>query len=57
MARNRASHHEPLFGAGAGRSIEAAHDEAIRLSGMLLPELAEYIRATTVVPRELMARP
>lgn len=35
-ARNRASHHKPLFGAQSGRSLAAAHREVLRLSTKLL---------------------
>ena len=56
-ARNRASHHEPLFGAQPGHDLAAAHHEVLRLSDLLLPELAEYIQATTTVQAILEARP
>ena len=56
-ARNRASHHEPLFGAKLGRDLTAAHAEVLRLSALLSPELAEYIRDTTTVTATLTARP
>lgn len=56
-ARNRASHHEPLFGTQPGRDLTAAHHEVLRLSEMLLPELSEYIQATTTVPTILATRP
>lgn len=56
-ARNRASHHEPLFGTQPGHDLAAAHHEVLRLSGLMLPELASYIRATTTVPVILAARP
>lgn len=56
-ARNRASHHEPLFGNRPGRDLNAAHDEVLRLSGLLLPELEAYIRETTTVPTILATRP
>lgn len=56
-ARNRASHHEPLFGTRPGRDLAAAHHEMLRLSGLLLPELAAYIQATTTVPALLTTRP
>ncbi len=56
-ARNRASHHEPLFGTQPGRDLAAAHHEILRLSGLLLPELAAYIQDTTTVPTILTSRP
>lgn len=56
-ARNRASHHEPLFGSQPGRDLTAAHREVLRLSEMLLPDLAEYIRDTTTVQTILTHRP
>lgn len=56
-ARNRASHHEPLFGSQPGRDLTAAHREVLRLSEMLLPDLAAYIRDTTTVPTILNGRP
>lgn len=56
-ARNRASHHEPLFGSQPGRDLTAAHREVLRLSEMLLPELANYIKDTTTVPTILNSRP
>lgn len=55
-ARNRASHYDPLFDAQPGRDFAAAHPEVLRLSGLLLPELADYIRGTTV-PTILATRP
>ncbi len=57
MARNRASHHEPLFGAGPGRDLVTAHRELIRLSGMPLPPLGDYVRESTTVPAILSERP
>ena len=56
-ARNRASHHEPLFDIQPGRDLAAAHREVLRLSGLLVPELAVYIQATTTVPTVLATRP
>lgn len=56
-ARNRASHHEPLFGTQPGRDVIAAHREVLRLSNMLIPELGDYITDTTNVPRILANRP
>lgn len=56
-ARNRASHHEPLFGTQPGRDLAVAHREVLRLSGLLLPELAVYIQDTTTVPAILTTRP
>ncbi|GAA2183630.1 Abi family protein [Brooklawnia cerclae] len=56
-ARNRASHHEPLFGTRPGRDLSAAHREVLRLLDLLLPELAEYVRATTAIPAMLTERP
>ncbi len=56
-ARNRASHHEPLFVSGPGRDLTAAHAEVLCLSELLSPELAEYIRSTTTVPATLARRP
>ncbi|MFA5608448.1 MAG: hypothetical protein WDA07_14970 [Leucobacter sp.] len=56
-ARNRASHHEPLFGSKPGRDLNAAHHEILHLSELLLPELAVYIRDTTTVMRTLTERP
>ncbi len=56
-ARNRASHHEPLFCTQPGRDLAAAHREAGRLSGLLLPELVVYIQATSTVPVILATRP
>lgn len=56
-ARNRASHHEPLFGARPGNDLTAAHREIQRLSTMLIPELGNYIRNTTTVPTILANRP
>lgn len=56
-ARNRASHHEPLFGSRPGRDLSAAHTEILRLSGLLLPELADYLHDTTTVTKTLAERP
>lgn len=56
-ARNRASHHEPLFGTQPGRDLAAAHHEVLRLSNMLIPELGGYIKDTTTVPMILANRP
>lgn len=56
-ARNRASHHEPLFGSKPGRDLNAAHAEVLRLSELLSAELAEYIRDTTTVLTILATRP
>ncbi len=49
-ARNRASHHEPLFDTRPGRDLAAAHRETLRLLDLLLPELAAYVRDTTTLP-------
>ncbi len=56
-ARNRASHHEPLFGSQPGSDLTAAHREVLQLSEMLLPDLAEYIKDTTTVQTILTDRP
>jgi len=56
-ARNRASHHEPLFGTQPGRDLAAAHREVLCLSTMLIPELGDYIKSTTTVPVILANRP
>ena len=56
-ARNRASHHEPLFGSRPGRDLAAAHREVLHLLDLLLPELAAYVRTTTALPAILAARP
>lgn len=56
-ARNRASHHEPLFDARPGRDLIAAHSETLRLLDLLLPELAAYVRDTTTLPAALAERP
>lgn len=55
--RNRASHHEPLFGSRAGRDLTTAHHEVLRVSSLLSPELANYIRATSAVQATLASRP
>lgn len=56
-ARNRASHHEPLFGTQPGHDLAAAHREILRLSAMLIPELGVYIQDTTAVPSIVATRP
>ncbi|MCQ9385744.1 Abi family protein [Brevibacterium moorei] len=56
-ARNRASHHEPLFGNRPGRDLADAHRGILHLSELLLPELASYLRDTTTVTRTLAERP
>lgn len=56
-ARNRASHHEPLFDGLAGRAFASAHRETLRLGGYLVPELGVYLHDTTTVPAVLTQRP
>jgi hypothetical protein len=56
-ARNRASHHEPLFAPSPGRDLAAAHHEVLHLLDLLRPELAAYVRATTTLPATLADRP
>lgn len=56
-ARNRASHHGPLFGTQPGRDLADAHREVLRLSTILIPELGDYIKNTTTVPAILANRP
>ncbi|MGO2514679.1 MAG: hypothetical protein ACTH8X_00855, partial [Corynebacterium variabile] len=54
--RNRAAHHEPLFG-HRGQDLQNAYASVLLLADMLLPELGEYIRETSTVIATLAARP
>lgn len=55
--RNRASHHEPMFGDKPDHDALSTYADVIRISGLLIPELAEYIRETSTVPCTLKQRP
>ncbi|MCL2781459.1 MAG: hypothetical protein FWD74_08260 [Actinomycetia bacterium] len=57
VARNRASHHEPLFGGRPGRDLVAAHREILHLLDLLLPDLSTHVRATTTLTTVLGERP
>lgn len=56
MNRNRAAHHEPLFG-HRGQDLRNAYENIFMLADMLLPELGEYIRETSTVLSTLAERP
>lgn len=54
--RNRAAHHEPLFG-HCGQDLRNAYASILMLTDMLLPELGEYMRATSTVLSTLADHP
>jgi hypothetical protein len=56
-ARNRASHHEPLFGTWPGGSLTVTHREVLRLLDLLSPDLAAYVRRTSTAPTVLTEHP
>jgi hypothetical protein len=53
--RNRASHHEPLF--GLGHRLTRTHADMLDLLDLLLPDLAAYARSTSTVATVLTERP
>lgn len=54
--RNRAAHHEPVFG-HRGQDLRNAYENILMLTDTLLPELGEYIRETSTVLSTLAGRP
>jgi hypothetical protein len=54
--RNRAAHHEPVFG-NRGQDLRNVYENTFMLADMLLPELGEYIRETSTVVATLAERP
>jgi hypothetical protein len=56
-ARNRASHHEPLFGTWTGGSLAVTHRELLRLLDLFSPDLATYVRGTSAVMTVLTEHP
>jgi hypothetical protein len=55
--RNRAAHHEPLFGGTPGRGLLHAQQEVVRLLAALLPDLGSYVQQTSTVALLLSQRP
>jgi hypothetical protein len=57
-ARNRSSHHEPLFGTVfGGAGIAQVQADLVSLLGMLSPALAAYVQATSTVGAVLAQKP
>jgi hypothetical protein len=53
--RNRASHHEPLF--GLSTPLTRVHTDMLSLLDLLLPALAEYVRASSTLATVLNEHP
>lgn len=51
--RNRVAHHEPVLTV----NIASKHQSLLELSGLLEPELAAHIRATSRLPELIANRP
>lgn len=56
-ARNRAAHHEPLFGGAPGRGVLHTQRQLVGLLQLLLPDLADYVQQTSTVAKVLAERP
>jgi len=56
-ARNKAAHHEPLFGKIAAGGVMDAHTGLMTLLAMLSPELAAYVQNSSDVAKVSSRRP
>lgn len=56
IVRNRAAHHEPVIISGR-TGVLTVYEEIVELLGLLLPNLAKHVAATTTVAAVLLDRP